>query len=86
MVTIEDLQWLRVSKYRLRILLALEDKMKSPSELEKELNLKLSHVSRSLSQLSSKGYVVDKTPNLGRNKLYAITKRGKDALKKLKQI
>ena len=83
MVTIEDLQWIKVSKYRSRILFALKDKLKSPRELEKELNIKLAHVSRSLSQLSSKGYVEDKTPNLGRNKLYAITKRGREFLKKI---
>ena len=83
MVTIEDLQWIKVSKYRFRILSLLKDKLKSPRELEKELNIKLSHVSRSLSQLSLKGYVKDKTPNLGRNKLYAITKKGKEVLKKI---
>jgi len=83
MVTIEDLQWLKISKYRLKILSALKAKLKSPTELEKELNIKLSHVSRSLSQLSSKGYVEDKTPNLGRNKLYAITRKGKEVLKKV---
>ena len=83
MVTIEDLQWIKVSKYRLKILFVLKDKLKSPRELEKELNIKLSHVSRSLSQLSSKGYVEDKTPNLGRNKLYAITKKGGEVLKKI---
>jgi len=83
MVTIEDLQWIKVSKYRLKILFVLKDKLKSPRELEKELNIKLSHISRSLSQLSSKGYVEDKTPNLGRNKLYAITKKGREVLKKI---
>jgi len=83
MVTIEDLQWLKISKYRLNILSALKNKLKSPTELEKELNIKLSHVSRTLSQLSSKGYVEDKTPNLGRNKLYSITKKGKQVLKKI---
>ena len=83
MVTIEDLQWIKISKYRFRILSALKDKLKSPTELEKELNIKLAHISRSLSQLSSKGYVEDNTPNLGRNKLYAITKKGKEVLKKI---
>lgn len=83
MVTIEDLQWIKVSKYRSRILFALKDKLKSPRELEKELNIKLAHVSRSLSQLSSKGYAKDKTPNLGRNKLYAITKKGREVLRKI---
>ncbi|MBA7708920.1 hypothetical protein ES703_117825 [subsurface metagenome] len=83
MVTIEDLQWIKVSKYRLKILFVLKDKLKSPRELEKELNIKLSHISRSLSQLSLKRYVEDKTPNLGRNKLYAITKKGGEVLKKI---
>ena len=82
-VTIEDLQWVKVSKYRSRILSVLKDKLKSPRELEKELSIKLAHVSRGLSQLSSKGYVEDKTPNLGRNKLYAITKKGREVLKKI---
>lgn len=82
-VTIEDLQWMKISKYRLRILSALKDKMKSPRKLEIELSIKLSHVSRSLQQLSSKGYVEDKTPNLGRNKLYAITSKGKEVLMKI---
>ena len=81
MVTIEDIQWIKISNYRLKILGSLKDQLKSPTQIEKEVGIKLSHVSRGLSQLASKKYVEDKTPNLGRNKLYGITKNGKEILK-----
>lgn len=86
MVAIEDLQWIRMSKHRLGVLSVLEDMMKSPKGISIELNLNLSNVSKTLSQMSSKGYIVNKTPSLWKHKLFAITKKGKEALEEIKVL
>ncbi|MBW8016191.1 MAG: hypothetical protein FVQ82_08390 [Planctomycetes bacterium] len=72
-----------MSKYRFGVLSALNERMKSPTELANELNLDLPHISKTLSQLSSKGYIVNKTPGFWKNKLFEITSHGKEALKNI---
>lgn len=83
MVVIADLQWVKMSKYRFAVLSALSQRMKAPSEIANELNYNLPSISRTLSQLSSKGYIENKTPNLWKNKLFAISKEGKEILKNI---
>lgn len=86
MVVIADLQWVKISKYRFGILSALKDKMKSPSELANELNFDLPNISKTLAQLTSKNYIVNKTPTLWKNKLFKITHQGKETLKNIESV
>jgi len=72
------------SKYRKKILEELNKNVKTPTVLEKETNIKISHVSRALKELSDLRLVKCLTPDLKKGKMYHITKLGKEVLESIK--
>lgn len=75
---------LKASSYRLRILKILLKEPKTPRELEKESNIKISHVSKVLKELSEMKLIECKTPKLRQGKIYAILPLGRKMLKGFK--
>ncbi len=71
------------STYRIKVLKELNNNNKTPSELENILKIKISHISRALTELTEIGLVKCLTPELRKNKIYSITKKGKEVLKML---
>ena len=71
------------SSYRTRILESLKD-AKTPSRLEQELNIKISHVSRTLKELTSLKLIKCHSPSLRKGKFYQITKLGEEVQKNMK--
>lgn len=71
------------SDWRFRVLLALKESVKTPSELSKEVKISYSHISDLLNELGEMKLIACKTPNLRKGKIYAITKLGKDVLKEI---
>lgn len=70
---------------RKEVFLALKNP-KTPSQIAKEKEISLSHISRALSELGNKGLVECKTPNQKIGRIYALTKKGKSILQELKKI
>lgn len=75
--------YITASRYRVAIMQALSKEPKTPKTLEKELNIKFSHISRALKELSDKGVVECLTPALHKQKYYGLTRQGKDISKQL---
>jgi len=73
------------SSYRSKILSKLIETHKTPTRLSKELDIKISHVSRTLTELVKLGLVESLTPELRKGKMYRITKLGKEVIKKIKE-
>ena len=85
MVISEELtQRIRISRYRKGVLEKLAQGIKSPRELEIQLNIRLNHISRTLAQLIELKLVKCLTPKLGRNRLFTITKKGKSVVRKIR--
>jgi len=59
---------------------------KTPNAIVRATGIHLSHVSRALRELSGKDLVECITPALTKNRIYRITNKGKEVLKKLKEI
>lgn len=74
---------IKASIYRTQILKKLAEKEYMPKELEKETNIKFSHISRTLKELQDLELVVCKNPKLKKGRFYQLTKKGRDILKKL---
>lgn len=68
--------YILASRYRVAIMRALSKEPKTPKQLEKELNIKFSHISRALKELSDKGVVECLTPALHKQKYYGLTSLG----------
>jgi len=59
---------------------------KTPSAIAKSSEKHLSHISRAIRELVEKGLVECMTPNLPKNRIYRITEKGIEVLKKLKEM
>lgn len=70
------------SAYRKKVLKTLKE-TKTPTQLEKELDIKISHISRTLKELREMKLIKCHAPDLRKGKLYQITKLGKEVLDKI---
>ena len=74
------------SKIRKICLEALEDGPKTPGGIARSSGKHLSHISRAIKELVDRGLIECLTPDLTKNKIYRITKKGSAVLQKLKEI
>jgi len=74
----------QASEYRTKVLISLREKPKTPAILEKEIKIKMSHVSRTLNELLKLGLIKCLNPSLRKGKLFYITKEGIKVHKYLK--
>ena len=72
---------IKASSYRLKVLNALKEREKIPTELSKELNIKISHISRALSELEGLELVECLNPELRKGKIYSVTKKGREVVR-----
>lgn len=68
---------LKASTYKLKVLKLLNKEPKTPRDLEKETNIKISHISKTLKDLVKLRLIECKTPNLRQGKYYGILPLGK---------
>lgn len=81
----DDIGFVMASKNRKAILLHLEEP-KTPTILAKNIGINLANVSRALTELDDKELVVCLTPKKRVGRIYALTKKGKDTLIKIRKI
>jgi len=87
-MTWEDVSFVARSKNRKLVLEALSKPKspKTPTQLSNELSLNLGYISNILIELIDRKLIECLTPNEKRYRLYRLTNRGKDVLKKLGEI
>jgi predicted transcriptional regulator len=73
------------SDYRKKVVTSLLAGPKTPKQIAVEVNLYLSHVSKTLNELQESEIAVCLTPELKRGRIYELTKEGKDVAKYLKE-
>ena len=66
------------SNYRKKVIRALLAGPKTPKQIAIEVDLYLSHVSKTLNELQDHGISLCLTPNLKRGRIYELTKEGKE--------
>lgn len=76
--------WVLVSSYRNRIMIALGGKLKTPSTLARESNIRVNHISRALKELKTKGLVVCINEDARKGRLYQITELGNKVMQQVK--
>lgn len=79
----ENVGFILASEYRKILLLKLKARPRTPKYLASETNLPLSHVSKTLKELSEKNLIRCLTPSLKKGKIYGLTENGRKILKKL---
>lgn len=81
----DDVSFVVSSSYRKRVLEKL-DTPKTPSTLSREANINKTHISKTLSELESRGLVQCLTKNAVKGKLYTISEYGKEILKEVLKL
>ncbi len=77
------LGYVKISPYRTNTLKSIGNKLKMPSEIAKDLNLKTSQVSSALSDLKDKNLVVCVNEEVRKGRLYKCTDLGLKILSEL---
>jgi len=65
------------SKYRVKTVQVLTSHPKTPKEISNETHMALSHVSRTLRELTEKGLVICINPDEVKGRVYELTDSGK---------
>lgn len=73
----EVLSKVKASNYRVKVLSALSQNKLTPKEIQKETQIKFTHVSRALNELKELDLVKCLTPEERKYRIYTITDKGK---------
>ena len=82
----ETVSFVFSSELRLKTLLELSKSKYTPKQLSLFLNKPISHVSRALKELGTKGLVECLTPNRKKARLYSITNLGNQVLDEINKL
>ncbi|WP_245634958.1 winged helix-turn-helix domain-containing protein [Methanobrevibacter cuticularis] len=72
---------MKVSKYRTNVLLSIDKELKMPSEIAKETNIRINHVSKALKELKKEELVECMNEETKKGRLYKTTEKGKEIIK-----
>jgi predicted transcriptional regulator len=81
----DDVGFALRSKQRKELLLLLKTE-KTPSQLAKNLKSSLSNVSLKLADLEKRNLIYCLNPNEKKGRIYSLTKKGKQIVKKIEQM
>lgn len=80
---INGMSLIKSSAYRYKILKSIEDRIKTPAEISRDIEIRLNHVSMFLKDLRENEMVVCLNADSKKGRLYRITDFGKDVLKRV---
>lgn len=84
-MNVEEYSWVKASDYRENLLLAIENKPRTPKELSEQTGYYLSHVSNVLSDLDDHGLARCITPDKRKGRLWSPTDEGEELIEDLKR-
>lgn len=73
----KTLEYVQKSKYRQKVLMALEDNVLMPKEISERSGIKTNHVSKVLAELRSKNLIEVLDDSVRKGRLYRLTSDGK---------
>jgi len=82
----ETISYVFSSELRLKTLLKLNKSKYTPKQLSISLKQPISHISKALKELTTKGLVECLTPNRKKARLYSITKQGIQVLDEINKL
>jgi len=82
----ELVSFVLASEMRFKILIRLNNKVHTPTELKKNFDVPISRVSAVLKDLLEKELIENLTPERRKSKMYAITELGKEVLNEIHEL
>ena len=73
---LKEISYVEISKYRTKVMKALEDDVKIPSQIAKDSEIRQNHISKVLSELKAHELVECINPEVRKGRLYRLTPKG----------
>ncbi|MDR2624038.1 MAG: winged helix DNA-binding protein [Methanobrevibacter sp.] len=83
-ISIKKVALIKASRYRNSILFSIGHDIKTPSEISKEVNIRINHVSKVLKELKTENLVKCLNEEKTKGRLYELTDEGEEILNFLK--
>ena len=78
-----EISYVKISKYRTKVMKSLEDEVKIPSKIAKDSDILQNHISAVLKQLKDHEMVECINPEVRKGRLYRLTDKGEEIVKKI---
>ena len=78
-----EISYVQMSKYRIKVMKALEGEVKIPSVIAKDSGIKTDHISKVLAELKVHELVECINPEVRKGRLYRLTEKGDIIIKNL---
>lgn len=79
-ILIKKIALIKASRYRNSILFSIGYNIKTPSEISKEVNIRINHVSKVLKELKNENIVKCLNEERTKGRLYQLTEEGEEIL------
>ena len=80
---LKEMSYVEISKYRTKVMKALEDDVKIPSQIGKDSEIRQNHISKVLSELKAHELVECINPEVRKGRLYRLTPKGDELVKNI---
>ena len=80
---LSEISYVQISSYRLKVIKALEDDVKIPSQIAKDSEIRQNHISKVLSELKAHEMVECINPEVRKGRLYRLTDKGEEIVKNI---
>ena len=80
-----EISYVQMSKYRIKVMKALDGDVKIPSVIAKDSGIKTNHISKILSELKAHELVECINPEVRKGRLYRVTDKGEEIVNELKE-
>lgn len=80
---LKEMSYVEISKYRSKVMKALEDDVKIPSQIAKDSEIRQNHISKVLSELKAHELVECINPEVRKGRLYRLTDKGNELVKNI---
>lgn len=80
---LKEMSYVKISKYRTKVMKSLDDEVKIPSQIAKDSEIRQNHISKVLSELKSHELVECINPEARKGRLYRLTDKGEEVTKNI---
>lgn len=80
-----EISYVKISTYRTRVMKSLDGEVKIPSNIAKDSEIKVNHISKVLSELKAHELVECINPEVRKGRLYRLTDKGEEMIENLKE-
>ena len=80
---LKEISYVEISKYRKKVMKALEDDVKIPSQIAKDSEIRQNHISKVLAELKAHELVECINPEVRKGRLYRLTPKGDELVKNI---